>query len=580
MKIKKIISSIALISFTWTTLPAQTYDDSARLTGEAETLQNDGEYQKSYDKSQEASSSIDKTSASLFYRLFNLKVQKSKSDASKAITEIEQLGIAGENQFKAKYEEALLNYSNANDAMTNLPGSDTMAENEEQLISASNDFNNVLTLYGNAINAAFDVKETYLNRERATASKSIEDARSKYNASKGANKIIAGGADEKNILASLDKADSSLKEDNFASVQQNVKAALDALTKAEAAAKAKAEAEAKAKAEAEAKAKAAAEAKAKAEAEAAAKAAAAAAAAKAKAEAEAKAKAEAIAKAKQDIANAQQKYDNLIGDNTITRGDENDNKISTLLNDANKVVETNPAQASEKAKQASDSLDSILEAKNNAILREENQKYIEDLKNRYNDLMEKGYIIPDSDDDKKFNSELKAAEEAFNADNQKLSRENIEKANMTLNAINEKGPQRPADGEVVEGGVQEDGNDVTGQVIDGMTGTELNTEGKVTVLPQYYIVVRRVPLTDALWRIAGFSYIYNNPLQWYRIYQANRNILRDPDNPDLILPGQRLVIPSLNGEERSGEYNPDLEYITYDEALQLRQQQQNNNTNQ
>ena len=74
--------------------------------------------------------------------------------------------------------------------------------------------------------------------------------------------------------------------------------------------------------------------------------------------------------------------------------------------------------------------------------------------------------------------------------------------------------------------------------------------------------------------------IYNNPLQWYRIYQANRNILRDPDNPDLILPGQRLVIPSLNGEERSGEYNPDLEYITYDEALQLRQQQQNNNTNQ
>ena len=579
MKLKKIISSIMLITFTWNTLPAQTYDDSARLKDEAETLQNDGEYKKSYDKSQEASSSIDKTSAALFYRLFNLKVQKSKSDAGKAITEIEELGLATEDQFKAKYEEALLNYSNANDAMVNLPPSDTVANNNDQLISASNDFNNVLTLYGNAINAAFDVKESYLNRERATASKAIEDARSKYNASKGANKIIAGGADEKSILASLDKADNSLKEDNFADVQQNVKAALDALTKAEAAAKAKAEAEAKAKAEAEAKAKAAAEAKAKAEAEAKAKAAAAAAAAKAKAEAEAKAKAEAIAKAKQDIADAQKKYDNLIGDNTITRGDDNDNKISKLLNDANSVVETNPKQASEKAKQASDSLDSILEAKNNAILRDENQKFIEDLKTRYNDLMEKGYIIPDSDDDKKFNSELKAAEDAFNANNQSLARENIEKANMTLNAINEKGPQRPADGEVVEGGVN-DGDDLKGQIIDGTTGVQLNTEGKVTVLPQYYVVVRRVPLTDALWRIAGFSYIYNNPLQWYRIYQANRNILRDPDNPDLILPGQRLMIPSLNGEERSGEYNPDLEYITFDEAMQLKQQQNNNNTNQ
>ena len=75
----------------------------------------------------------------------------------------------------------------------------------------------------------------------------------------------------------------------------------------------------------------------------------------------------------------------------------------------------------------------------------------------------------------------------------------------------------------------------------------------------------------------GYSYIYNNPIEWYRIYEANRNILRDPDNPDLILPGQRLVIPSLNGEERSGEYNPDLEYLTYDEVMQLRQQ---NNTTQ
>ena len=61
-----------------------------------------------------------------------------------------------------------------------------------------------------------------------------------------------------------------------------------------------------------------------------------------------------------------------------------------------------------------------------------------------------------------------------------------------------------------------------------------------------------------------------------RIYQANRNVLRDPNNPDLILPGQVLTIPSMNGEERAGTYDPNMEYITYDEAMILRNQQQNN----
>ena len=42
MNIKKLISFIALISFSWSVLFAQTYEDSARIAEEAETLQNDG----------------------------------------------------------------------------------------------------------------------------------------------------------------------------------------------------------------------------------------------------------------------------------------------------------------------------------------------------------------------------------------------------------------------------------------------------------------------------------------------------------------------------------------------------------
>ena len=101
--------------------------------------------------------------------------------------------------------------------------------------------------------------------------------------------IKAGDNNDKTVSGALAKADEALKSDNFASVQQNVAAALAGITKAEADAKAAAEkaaAAAKAKAEAEAKAKAAAEAKKKAEAE-------------AKAKAEAKRKAEAEAKAKE-----------------------------------------------------------------------------------------------------------------------------------------------------------------------------------------------------------------------------------------------------------------------------------------
>jgi nucleoid-associated protein YgaU len=57
---------------------------------------------------------------------------------------------------------------------------------------------------------------------------------------------------------------------------------------------------------------------------------------------------------------------------------------------------------------------------------------------------------------------------------------------------------------------------------------------------------------DCLWRIAGFDFIYGNPVEWKRIYEYNKNTFRYPDNPDLIYPGQILEIPSIDGEQRSG----------------------------
>lgn len=220
-------------------------------------------------------------------------------------------------------------------------------------------------------------------------------------------------------------------------------------------------------------------------------------------------------------------------------------------------------------------MDDLINNANSAIEREENQKQLDDLKARYQQLKDEGYIIPDSDEDKNLSQIIKDAEDALNNNDNALAKQKLEEANKTMNAIYEMGPKRPGDGDLIDTDNNNNNNE-TGQIIDATTGQTVNTEGKVTVLPMYYTVVQRTPLTDALWRIAGYSFVYNDPIQWYRLYQANRNVLRDPNNPDLILPGQVLTIPSMNGEERSGTYDPNMQYITYDEAIILKNQQQNN----
>jgi nucleoid-associated protein YgaU len=79
-------------------------------------------------------------------------------------------------------------------------------------------------------------------------------------------------------------------------------------------------------------------------------------------------------------------------------------------------------------------------------------------------------------------------------------------------------------------------------------------------LPAVY-TVRSFPVkTDCLWRIAAYPFIYNNPLKWPVIYEANKATFRDPSNPNLIYPGQKLKIPSIAGETRIGTYDPAKTY--------------------
>ncbi len=77
---------------------------------------------------------------------------------------------------------------------------------------------------------------------------------------------------------------------------------------------------------------------------------------------------------------------------------------------------------------------------------------------------------------------------------------------------------------------------------------------KKSTLPAAYLVMDVPGDEDCLWKIAEFEFIFGDALKWELIYEANKDILPEAKNPDLIVAGLVLNIPSLNGEKRSGTW--------------------------
>lgn len=86
---------------------------------------------------------------------------------------------------------------------------------------------------------------------------------------------------------------------------------------------------------------------------------------------------------------------------------------------------------------------------------------------------------------------------------------------------------------------------------------------EITPLPQYYIVRPWAETKDCYWNISGRPYVYNNPLLWENLYQANKSNMPKPSDPNLIMPGMKMEIPSLTGEYREGVYSPSKKYDGY-----------------
>ena len=83
-----------------------------------------------------------------------------------------------------------------------------------------------------------------------------------------------------------------------------------------------------------------------------------------------------------------------------------------------------------------------------------------------------------------------------------------------------------------------------------------------TPLPSQYTVRLWSTFKDCLWNIAGRPWVYNDPYQWRRLYDANKSKMPQPNNPDLIEPGMVLDIPSIRGETRQGMWDANKTYPT------------------
>jgi nucleoid-associated protein YgaU len=71
---------------------------------------------------------------------------------------------------------------------------------------------------------------------------------------------------------------------------------------------------------------------------------------------------------------------------------------------------------------------------------------------------------------------------------------------------------------------------------EGAAAKESEKQGTVVYLCEQYTVRKG----DSLWWIAKYKDVYNDPFLWPVIYEANKDIIK---NPKLLYPGQELGIP-------------------------------------
>ena len=97
------------------------------------------------------------------------------------------------------------------------------------------------------------------------------------------------------------------------------------------------------------------------------------------------------------------------------------------------------------------------------------------------------------------------------------------------------------------------------KVLDVLSSVE-GDEGTLARWPATYKVRTWRGERDCFWTIAALDGVYGDGFMWKKLYEANKDKLPDPSNPDLVEPDTILVIPPLYGEDRGGLYDHDKIY--------------------
>ena len=103
---------------------------------------------------------------------------------------------------------------------------------------------------------------------------------------------------------------------------------------------------------------------------------------------------------------------------------------------------------------------------------------------------------------------------------------------------------------------------IVAQLIDGL-GKSISRGPALAILPATYTVRPWSVSKDCFWNIAGRSWAYGNPRQWRTLYNANKSKLPNPNNPNILVPGTILVIPSIKGEQRQGAWEIGKNYEVF-----------------
>ncbi|MCL2154557.1 MAG: LysM peptidoglycan-binding domain-containing protein [Leptospirales bacterium] len=201
-----------------------------------------------------------------------------------------------------------------------------------------------------------------------------------------------------------------------------------------------------------------------------------------------------------------------LGQNNIKDAESKVNRAEGLVNGAKVKIQKNEAEiALNKAE------NQLAQARD----KDSDKKYDDNLTKAEN-LIKSGRTLAASG---KFNEAINNAEEAENLINAALNSIEEDARNLAVKSESEKDEDQLTD---TDDSIAEDADD----------NSIANVPDNKDVQGKTYIVQGRKKNTDCLWKIS--QKFYNDASFWPAIFIANKDQIKDPD---LIFPGQKLVIP-------------------------------------